>query len=390
MQQKLSVGGDAVILFQRLMALVKTAPWRDVRHAVTFCWMLVGLLLTGKCHPAAWCASVVSGAQQAQSHERRFQRGLSSPNIPRTAIYQHLMRQALQQWGETQLILALDTTLLFNTWCIICVSLVYRGRAVPLAWRILRHASSVVSARDLHPVLASVQSLLLHLPELEQVCINADRGFMDQELMADFTAYGWHWNIRGKGQVLVTDSSGRTLGKFRALLSQHGHLAVFNDVYLTAKRYGPVNIAAIHAFGAKEPWFIVSDEPGSPKTFSEYHERFQIEEGFLDFKSGGFNLETTRQTQRPHLEGLLFLLATASLFLLSEGTQVVEAGHRTQVDPHGQRGLSYFQIGWRAIRRQLSRAEPLLERLCLSAAPDPEPSRRRSCPLYFDLVRGFT
>ena len=300
------------------------------------------------------------------------------------------MRQALSTWNETHLTLALDTTLLFNTWCVICVSLVYRGRALPVAWRVLRHASSVVRAREIHPVLASVQSLLMHLPDLEQVCINADRGFMDQELMADFTASGWHWNIRGKGQVLVTDAAGRKQGKLRELLSQHGHLVVMNDVYLTARRYGPVNIAAIHAFGAQEPWFIVSDEPCTLKTFSEYHQRFQIEEGFLDLKSGGFNLEDTRQTQLPHLEGLLFLLAIASLFLLSEGTHIVEAGQRTRVDPHWHRGLSYFQIGWRSIRQRLSRGEPVLERLRLSAAADPEPSRRRSCPLYFNLVRGFT
>ena len=127
------------------------------------------------------------------------------------------MRQALSTWNETHLTLALDTTLLFNTWCVICVSLVYRGRALPVAWRVLRHASSVVRARESHPVLASVQSLLMHLPDLEQVCINADRGFMDQELMADFTAFGWHWNIRGKGQVLVTDAAGRKQGKLREL-----------------------------------------------------------------------------------------------------------------------------------------------------------------------------
>lgn len=56
MKQKFLAGGDAVILFQPLFALLKTAPWRDRRHAMTFSWMLVGLLLTGKSHPAAWCS----------------------------------------------------------------------------------------------------------------------------------------------------------------------------------------------------------------------------------------------------------------------------------------------------------------------------------------------
>jgi hypothetical protein len=56
MKQKLLAGGDAGTLFQRLFALLHTAPWRDVRHAITFTWMLVGLLLTGQCHPAMWCS----------------------------------------------------------------------------------------------------------------------------------------------------------------------------------------------------------------------------------------------------------------------------------------------------------------------------------------------
>ena len=56
MKHKFLAGGDAGTLFQHLFALLKTAPWRDVRHAMTFTWMLVGLLLTGQCQPAAWCS----------------------------------------------------------------------------------------------------------------------------------------------------------------------------------------------------------------------------------------------------------------------------------------------------------------------------------------------
>ena len=65
---------------------------------------------------------------------------------------------------------------------------------------------------------------------------------MDQDLMADFTAFGWHWNIRGKGQVLVTDAAGRKLGKFRELLSQHGHLVVMNDLCTGQLRFKPLPV----------------------------------------------------------------------------------------------------------------------------------------------------
>lgn len=311
-------------------------------------------------------------------------------NSPWRAIYQHLLLKALEHWGDARITLALDTTLLFKRWCVICVSMTYRGRALPLSWRIIEHGSSMVCNAEIYPVLSSVQSLLMQLPALESVCINADRGFCDQALMADFTAYGWHWNIRGKGQIYLFDQHGQALGQLRQQLSQHGHLVVRQDVYITAQRYGPVSVAAILPCGAKDPWFIVSDEPCSRFTFSEYHERTQIEEGFLDLKSGGFQLERTRLHSAAQLEHLFFVLNLTDLFLLSEGTAVVDTGQRRAVDTHWFRALSYPQLGWRAIQQALTRRKPFLERLCLSPAPDPEPSRRRSCPLYLYLIRGFS
>lgn len=333
---------------------------------------------------------MVSRAQYAQSHERRFLRALSSTTSPWRAVYQHVLRVALSDWGDARITLALDTTLLFKRWCVICVSLVYRGRALPLSWRVLRHGSSMVSNQEIYPVLASVQSLLVHLPQVEEVCIHADRGFFDQALMADFSAYGWHWNIRGKGQVYLFDAQGRPLGRFREQLSQHGRLVVQHHVYITAQRYGPVSIAAVLPFGIKDPWFIVSDEPCNLRTFAEYHQRTQIEEGFLDLKSAAFNLEATRLGQAHQIEQLLFVIGLAYVVALSAGTAVVAAGERRAVDTHWQRGLSYTQLGWRAIRRALTLRTPLLERLRLSPKPDPQPSRRRSCPLCWHVLQGFS
>jgi len=333
---------------------------------------------------------VVSRARYAQSHERRFIRALNSVTSPWRAIYLHILRVALQDWGDARITLALDTTLLFKRWCVICVSLVYRGRALPLSWRVLRHGSSMVSNHEIHPVLASVQCLLAHLPQVKEVCIHADRGFFDQALMADFSAYGWHWNIRGKGQVYLFDAKRRPLGRFREQLSQHGQLVVRHQVYITAQRYGPVSVAAVLPFGRTDPWFIVSDEPCSARTFAEYHQRTQIEEGFLDLKSGGFHLEDTCLTSAHQLEQLLFVMGLASVVVLSEGTAVVRAGDRRAVDTHWFRGLSYVQIGLRAIRLALTLRTPLLKRLRLSPKPDPEPSRRRSCPLFWHVVQGFS
>ena len=50
-----------------------------------------------------------------------------------------LMQQALVEWGEQALYVALDTSMLWNTYCLIRLSVIYRGRAVPLVWCVLEH-----------------------------------------------------------------------------------------------------------------------------------------------------------------------------------------------------------------------------------------------------------
>ena len=65
------------------------------------------------------------------------------------------------------------------------------------------------------------------------------------------------------------------------------------------------------------------------KTFAEYGERFQIEEGFLDEKSGLFGLEDSKLRDALSLERLTLVLAVATLLLVSEGLQTVQRGDRT-------------------------------------------------------------
>jgi hypothetical protein len=75
------------------------------------------------------------------------------------------------------------------------------------------------------------------------------------------------------------------------------------------------------------------------------------------------------------LTRLALILATATLYLVSTGTAIVTLGLRTLVDPHWQRGLSYFQIGWRWLRHALSHQNYLLPFFWLEADPDP-------CPVF--------
>lgn len=182
-------------------------------------------------------------------------------------------------------------------------------------------------------------------PPLQEVCTTADRGCFDIALMTDFSAYGWHWNLRGRAQVYVFNAAGQALGQFRTQFSRHGQMVVRHGVSVTAQRDGPVSIAGVLPVGAPNPWFIVSDEPCSARSVAEHHKGTQIEGGVLDLKRAAWHLDDTRLTQGGQFGHRLCVLGLATPVALREGTAVIATGQRRQVDPHWVRALSSVQIG---------------------------------------------
>lgn len=353
-------------LYDTLTPLFQQAPWRDRRHLSTFVWMVTGLLTSGWIALDEWAPGVAGRATYAQSTVRRFRRWLSNPRIDALRLYAALFRQALEGCPDARWVVALDTTVLWNTFCVVQVALVWRGRAVPVAWKVLRHSSASVAFRDYRGVLGFAARLL----KGREVVMLADRGFIHVELLRWAQAVGWHYRIRGKRDIGLFLRSGQPL----TLRLSAGELRFYAGVSLGAARL-PVELAVGWDKGAKEPWIIVTDEAAGPDTLRDYGLRFTIEEGFLDHKSGGFQWESSKLRDVEALQRLCLMMAAASLVLVCQGASVVAAGRRREVDPHWFRGLSYARIGWHWIRRALVRGEALIRTLTLPTARDPEPAR---------------
>src|SRR5215510_7306055 len=107
--------------------------------------MVVGLIQAACVKLTAWVPFVQGRAQYAQSTQRRVRRRLANRRIEVAPLYGRLIQQALREWGTQTLYLALDTSLLWNQYCLIRLSLVYRGRAVPVVWDVIEHGSSSVT-----------------------------------------------------------------------------------------------------------------------------------------------------------------------------------------------------------------------------------------------------
>ncbi|XQQ05100.1 MAG: transposase [Leptolyngbya sp. IPPAS B-1204] len=361
--------------------------WQDARHLQTLCWMIIGMIESQNVHLNGFGVYVTSRAQIAQSHQRRFRRWLSNRRIDVVSAHHALVRQALSEWGSERLYLSLDTTVVWNCFCIVWVGVVYRGRTVPVAWRVVAQASSTVRLWTIQRVLRQSQRVL---PEGVTVVLLADRGFADGKLMKYLRDnLGWHFRIRIKRSFRF-QLEGQWC-KVSEVQLQPGQ-AYFTPVVSIGKTKPCPNVylAFAHDKLSDEDWTIVSDEPTTLQTFAQYRLRFCVEESFLDLKSNGFNLEASRLRDKFALSQLCGVIAVTMLFLILQGVNVVASGKRRQVDAHWKRGMSYLKMGWNWIRLAITQQLKIPVHRFLFNDPDPQPAFASKRQQEDALKREFT
>ena len=96
----------------------------------------------------------------AQSHQRRFSRWLHKERINVQRLYTSLIQKALTQWNASVITVIEDTSQLWGEYCLICLSVQYRGRAVPIVWRVIHHKSSSVSLSTYQAMLKRAALLI--------------------------------------------------------------------------------------------------------------------------------------------------------------------------------------------------------------------------------------
>jgi len=170
---------------------------------------------------------------------RRFRRWLDNEKIEVQTLYGPLMQQALVGWFGKRLSVALDTSMLWNTYGIVRLSVVYRGRAIPLVWCVLAHGSATVAYEVYKELLDKAAQLL---PRSCQVVFLADRGFADTQLLGHLKRLGWHFRMRIKSNFWVYRPDRDPFQAGRIGLAP-GQARLWHRVWLTGKHCGPVHLA---------------------------------------------------------------------------------------------------------------------------------------------------
>jgi hypothetical protein len=253
-----------------------------------------------------------------------------------------------------EITLTLDTSMLWDEYCLIEICLIWGGRSFPLAQKVMQHASATVAFTDYDTVLETAQTML---PANCQITLLADRGFEHGELIRWLQNQQWAWAIRAKSDLKIVLSSGRS-ESVANLLPPPEQAHLFHDVTILGDI--PCHLATAHVSVAQSPWAVITSTSPSLQTFALYGQRFGgIEPHFKDYKSAAFGLNRSHLRDAQALGRLLMLLASATLIAISMAIEVLAQGRLKSIDWHTQRGLSFVQIGLRYINQLCYQRLPL-------------------------------
>jgi Transposase DDE domain len=250
-----------------------------------------------------------------------------------TTCFAPLLRWVLRLWqSETkQLALVLDATTLGNRWTILVISVVVRGCAIPVAWKVLP-AEQEGSWRPYWEGLLT--SLEEGVPAGWEVIVLADRGLYARWLWDAIRACGWHPFLRlntGIKARALRESSFEWISRWIPApgASWKGEVECF------AGKKSRVNGTLLMHWeaGYESAWVILTDLSPEQALVSWYGVRTWIEGGFKDFKRGLWGWHHSKMQRASSVERLWLALALAQLWCVSLGCQA-EVGLEEQVQHH--------------------------------------------------------
>jgi hypothetical protein len=319
---------------------------KDQRHLQGFAEIVAAIVQSESACLGKWIPYLSHRNCQARAHMERLSYFVHNAQISAERFYEPLLHHALQAFAGEAVLLTLDTSMLWDQFCLVEVCLVWGGRSITLAAVVLEHSSATVGFEQYEPLLVRAQHVL---PIGCQVTLLADRGFEHRALLHWLQQHHWAWAIRVKSDLNVTFKDGHTLA-VEHLLPPNEQAYLFPNV--TVLNDIVCHLATATVAGTKESWAVLSEHPPSLQTFALYGQRFGgIEPHFKDYKSAAFGVLQSGLRDAQALTCLFMLLDSASLLALILGMMLVQAGEQTRLDWHGQRGFSFLQLGLREAAR---------------------------------------
>lgn len=299
------------------------------------------LAYSPNCHLAT-LANLLPVPGKRDNLTQRIRRWLDNQAVTQYRCYIPLVRQLFAEWSGAEVGLVMDRTDIEDQWSILMLAAAFRHRALPLAWRVLPFGGT--SAETQVALLRQVQPWL---PDVKRVRITfyGDCEFRAVKVQRYCQKRHWHWQLGVKSDTLFRRGAA-DWQPLRSIVVSKGQRICVQDVTLTQKHaFGPVNLVADWTKDEDTPRYVVTDQRADRHTWRRGRKRFWIEPFFRDWKSYGFDLESSKLVHPHRLDTLLLGMATTTLWMVHIGQWVNKTGRRTLLEARHKRDYSIFRLG---------------------------------------------
>jgi hypothetical protein len=307
--------------------LTQAFPHLSQPQAVGLATWSFGMVLARSCAlPAVAFLLAKLLCQKANSVRQRLRefyqeadakKGDHRQHIEVTLCFAPLLRWILRDWPNRQVALALDASTLGSRFVVLCLSVVYRGCAIPVAWKILPATAKGSWQQPWLTLLAQFQE---RVPGDWTVVVLADRGLWAKWLFAGIQQLGWHPLLRinqgGKFRpqgwvhfVPLTSLAPSVASRWRGR----------GTAFATPTAQLDCTLLAFWGAGHEDAWLVLTDLAPEASDASWYGLRVWIEQFFKDCKRGGWQWQRTRMTDPARAERLWLAIAVATLWLVQAG-----------------------------------------------------------------------
>jgi hypothetical protein len=249
--------------------------------------------------------------------EAAAKKGNQRRDLEVTACFAPLLRWLLRDWNGRQLAVAIDASSLGVLFVVLCVSVVYRGCAIPVAWAILP-ANAKGSWKK--PWLKLLRRFRGALPADWSVVVLADRGLYAKWLFRGIRKLGWHPLLRVNQGGKFRPKGWYHFVSMASLVPCPGRRWYGRGTaFRTAEAQLPCTLLGFWGEGHAEAWLLLTDLAPQLSDASWYGLRSWVEQFFKDGKRGGWQWQHTRMTDPQRAERLWLAIAVATLWLVRVG-----------------------------------------------------------------------
>lgn len=336
-----------VLGYNHLLNFVQSAlPQMRVTRQRNLALTMLGILQVRDGHlTMSEIARAIPGKVAHWHKFKRVKRFLSNPNWTPAKHFADVLRLVCSRFRfSTYVPIIIDQTTLAGKWEILWASIPFRGRALPIAFKLFRWA-------DIHNDPEGSQNKLEYqfidqvvalFPQPQRLLLLFDRGYARVELLRRLERLGVRYVVRTKADTWVYYPT-HYVGPLNAFSVKPGALYWWPKVRCHKNHGHQTNLAITRNATAPEAWYLLTNLTRADSAVAWYERRFRCEELFKDIKDQ-LQLETIRLNNRQRIERLLFALLLAYYALTLIGLTAQRAGYRKYIckDP--------ISAAWMALR----------------------------------------